>query len=173
MYLLDTDAVSQVIKRNPSIPFIRKLASTDVEKQFTTTITVGELVYGAYRLGTRGAALLERLEKTLLPNLPILPLCCRSSTPVWRSTGCTRTSRAADWRCRYAHCGHCTRPRLHGSHRQPPALSAGTRFTGSKLARRTILSAVQEEVPYQTLCLAHQDSRSPGRRRRTPCRARR
>jgi predicted nucleic acid-binding protein len=30
-------------------------------------------VYGAHRLEARTDALLERLEKTLLPNLPILP----------------------------------------------------------------------------------------------------
>lgn len=32
MYLFDTDAISQVIKRSPSIPFIRRLASIDIEK---------------------------------------------------------------------------------------------------------------------------------------------
>ena len=73
MYLFDTDILSNLLRRMPSTILIAKLASVPPEQQFTSSITLGELVYGAYKLGTRGAALLERLEKTLLPNLPILP----------------------------------------------------------------------------------------------------
>jgi tRNA(fMet)-specific endonuclease VapC len=73
MYLFDTDILSNLLRRMPSTTLIAKLASVPPEQQFTSSITLGELVYGAYKLGTRGAALLERLEKTLLPNLPILP----------------------------------------------------------------------------------------------------
>jgi predicted nucleic acid-binding protein len=73
MYLFDTDILSSLLRRMPSTTLIAKLASVPPEQQFTSSITLGELVYGAYKLGTRGAALLERLEKTLLPNLPILP----------------------------------------------------------------------------------------------------
>lgn len=73
MYLFDTDILSNLLRRMPSTILIAKLASVPPEQQFTSSITLGELVYGAHRLGTRGTALLERLEKTLLPNLPILP----------------------------------------------------------------------------------------------------
>jgi tRNA(fMet)-specific endonuclease VapC len=73
MYLLDTDILSNLMKRSPSPILIVKLASVPVEQQFTSSITLGELVYGAHRLEARTDALLERLEKTLLPNLPILP----------------------------------------------------------------------------------------------------
>ena len=72
MYLFDTDAISQVIKKSPSISFIRKLASVDPEKQFTTTITVGELVYGAYK-SNRPEYFIEKLEKLVWPNIQILP----------------------------------------------------------------------------------------------------
>ena len=72
MYLFDTDAISQVIKRSPSIPLIRKLASTDIEKQFTTTITVGELVCGAFK-SNRPEFFIEKLEKLVWPNIHILP----------------------------------------------------------------------------------------------------
>ena len=57
----------------PSTTLIVKLASIPPEQQLTSSITFGELLYRAHRLGTQGATLLERLEKTLLPNLPILP----------------------------------------------------------------------------------------------------
>lgn len=73
MYLLDTDILSNLLKRAPSTTLIAKLASMPIEQQFTSSITLGELVYGAYRLRTRASALLEQLEKTLLPNLPVLP----------------------------------------------------------------------------------------------------
>ena len=42
------------------------------EDQFTSSVTLGELLYGAHR-SSRTAALLERIEETLLPELPILP----------------------------------------------------------------------------------------------------
>jgi predicted nucleic acid-binding protein len=72
MYLFDTDAISQVIKRSPSLSFIRKLASTDIEQQFTTTITVGELVYGAFK-SNRPDFFIEKLERLVWPNIRILP----------------------------------------------------------------------------------------------------
>lgn len=73
MYLLDTDILSNLMKRVPSTKLIAKLASVPIEQQFTSSITLGELVYGAHRLGPRAAVLLERLDKTLLPNLSVLP----------------------------------------------------------------------------------------------------
>jgi predicted nucleic acid-binding protein len=71
MYLFDTDAVSQIIKKSPSISFIRKLASIDPDSQFTTTITVGELVYGAHKSG-RPEYFIEKLEQLVWPNIQVL-----------------------------------------------------------------------------------------------------
>jgi tRNA(fMet)-specific endonuclease VapC len=73
MYLLDTDILSNLLKRTPSPTLIGRLAAVPVEQQFTSSITLGELVYGAARLGTRGGMLLDLIEQTLLPNLPVLP----------------------------------------------------------------------------------------------------
>ncbi|MEK7280942.1 MAG: PIN domain-containing protein [Chloroflexota bacterium] len=73
MYLLDTDILSNLLRRVPSTTLITKLASVPIEQQFTSSITLGELIYGAYRLRTRTGALLAQLEKVLLPNLPVLP----------------------------------------------------------------------------------------------------
>ena len=72
MFLFDTDALSQIIKKNPSIAFIRKLASIEPEKQFTSSITVGELVYGAHK-SDRPLYFIEKLEKLVWPNIQILP----------------------------------------------------------------------------------------------------
>lgn len=73
MYLLDTDILSNLLRRTPSTSLIARLASVPQEEQFTSSITLGELVYGAYRLRERTHALLEKLEESLLPNLPVLP----------------------------------------------------------------------------------------------------
>ena len=73
MYLLDTDILSNLLRRAPSTALIAKLASVPPEQQFTSSITLGELVYGAHRLTERTAALLQCLDETLLPNLPVLP----------------------------------------------------------------------------------------------------
>ena len=73
MYLLDTDILSNLAKRTPSTALVAKLASVPPEEQFTSSITLGELVYGAYRLRTHTSLFLDRLEGALLPNLPVLP----------------------------------------------------------------------------------------------------
>ena len=73
MYLLDTDILSNIVKRTPSTALVAKLALVPQEAQFTSSITLGEMVYGAYKLQTHTHLLLDRLEKALLPNLPVLP----------------------------------------------------------------------------------------------------
>ena len=73
MYLLDTDILSNLLKKSPSTTLIAKLASVPTEQQFTSSITLGELVYGAYRLGPRGTLLIEQINSKLLPDLPVLP----------------------------------------------------------------------------------------------------
>ncbi|MBI4288715.1 MAG: type II toxin-antitoxin system VapC family toxin [Chloroflexi bacterium] len=83
MYLLDTDILSNLFRRTPSTTLIARLASVPSERQFTSSITLGELVYGCLRLGAGGRALLERLENMLLAHLPVLPF----DAPAARSYG--------------------------------------------------------------------------------------
>jgi len=73
MYLLDTDILSNLMGRCPSTALIAKLAAVPPEQQFTSSVTLGELIAGACRLGQRSTALLSRLEMRLIPNLQILP----------------------------------------------------------------------------------------------------
>ncbi|MDO8689640.1 MAG: PIN domain-containing protein [Dehalococcoidia bacterium] len=72
MYLLDTDILSGLLKRTPSTTLIARLAAVPPDQQFTSSITLGELIYGAHRLGARADALLGQLDRVLLPNLPVL-----------------------------------------------------------------------------------------------------
>lgn len=72
MYLFDTDALSQIIRRSPSLTFVRRLASIPSDQQITSTITIGEMVYGAYK-SDRPEYFIEKLEKLVWPNIQALP----------------------------------------------------------------------------------------------------
>ena len=73
MYLLDTDVLSNLLKRAPSMALITKLATVPAEAQFTSSITLGELLYGARRRGPLADHLLAQIETRLLSELPVLP----------------------------------------------------------------------------------------------------
>ena len=72
MFLFDTDIISNLIRPAPSPVVIGHLAATPPEQQFTSAITVGELVYGAYRSG-RAQYFLEKLNARVLSGLTVLP----------------------------------------------------------------------------------------------------
>jgi len=72
MYLLDTDILSNLMKRSPSSVLVEKLTRVPPEQQSTSSITLGELVYGARRLREHTDFLMAKIEDVLLPNLPVL-----------------------------------------------------------------------------------------------------
>ena len=51
MIVLDTDAVSELLRRGPLDRLPQRLARTNPETLSTTAITLGELAYGAARVG--------------------------------------------------------------------------------------------------------------------------
>lgn len=71
MFLFDTDILSNILKRDPSPSVLKRLAAIPAKEQFTTTITVGEMVYGAYR-SKRPDYFLEKLAQSVWPNVNIL-----------------------------------------------------------------------------------------------------
>lgn len=71
MYILDTDTLSNLFKKHPSTQLIQKLASVSIDAQYTTSINIGEMVYGASRI-PRGEALLEKIKKIIHPD-QVLP----------------------------------------------------------------------------------------------------
>ena len=73
MYLLDTDTISGLTARRPSPILLAKFASTPIEQRYISSITVGELLYGALRLGQQGTALLIRIEAILKQIHSVLP----------------------------------------------------------------------------------------------------
>ena len=71
MYLFDTDVLSNLMKRSPSHDLLKRVDSVPVGSQFTSSITLGELVYGARRRGS--GSLMEKIEERVAAKLPILP----------------------------------------------------------------------------------------------------
>ena len=51
-YCFDTDVLSATMRRDPPLDLIRRLASTPAIAQCITSITLGELVYGAAKAGS-------------------------------------------------------------------------------------------------------------------------
>ncbi len=71
MYLFDTDSLSNILKKNPSTLLIEKLMALPGELQFTTSINISEIYFGAYRSVNR-KKILQAYEKKVFPNLNIL-----------------------------------------------------------------------------------------------------
>jgi len=71
MYLFDTDIITNVFKKRPSEKLLRRLSGTGRRNQFISTITVSEIVYGAWK-SIDPRRHLDNLEKILLPSVNIL-----------------------------------------------------------------------------------------------------
>ncbi|MGQ0775336.1 MAG: PIN domain-containing protein [Pseudonocardiales bacterium] len=70
-YCFDTDILSATIKPAPPLHLIRRLATVAPQDQFTTSITVGELIYGAQRAGR--VELSTRVEQIIRHAQTVLP----------------------------------------------------------------------------------------------------
>lgn len=71
MYCFDTDVLSAVLRREPPLHLVRRLARVPATEQSTTAITLGELVYGAARRGS--AELAERVRELVVSAQIVLP----------------------------------------------------------------------------------------------------
>ena len=72
MVLLDTDIVSHLAGPRRRAPVAARLARIPRHRQFTTTITVGELLYGLARRGGR-PELRTELQELVLDRIEALP----------------------------------------------------------------------------------------------------
>lgn len=70
-YCFDTDIISAAIKRAPPMHLVRRLATIAPHDQFTTSITVGELIYGARRVGRPDLS--SRVENAVRRAQTVLP----------------------------------------------------------------------------------------------------
>ena len=69
------------MKRSPSSALVAKVARIPLEQQFTSSVTLGELAYGAHRPKECTAILMGKIEDILLPNLPVLSF---DAAAAWR-----------------------------------------------------------------------------------------
>jgi tRNA(fMet)-specific endonuclease VapC len=72
MILLDTDVVSNLLRSSPLPNLLRRLAAVPPDQLFTSSITIGELVYGAHR-SVRTAEIIRRLAEDVWPYVTVLP----------------------------------------------------------------------------------------------------
>ena len=71
MYLFDTDTITNVLKKRPSPKLIKNLRKIHPKEQFISTVTISEIVYGAYK-SQRPNFHIQNLESILLPAVNIV-----------------------------------------------------------------------------------------------------
>lgn len=71
-YLFDTDALSEVMRREPNATYMAWLRRIAREEQYTSAVSIGELFQGACRSPGR-SVLLQRIEEFVLPAITVLP----------------------------------------------------------------------------------------------------
>ena len=71
MFLFDTDILSNIIKRKPSDVLIDRLQTVPKQSQYTSSINIGEIYYGAYR-SIRKDQILKAFEESVFPNITVL-----------------------------------------------------------------------------------------------------
>ena len=77
MYMFDTDILSNLMRKSPSHELQARIGAVPVEEQFTSSITLGELVYGAHK--RRSERLLKEAER-VMAHLQILPFDADAAT---------------------------------------------------------------------------------------------
>jgi tRNA(fMet)-specific endonuclease VapC len=71
MYLIDTNILSEIIKKSPNKNFIEKLKTIPSAALFTSTICVMEMRYGALKRGNP-SDLWPRIEQHILSRVRVL-----------------------------------------------------------------------------------------------------
>jgi len=71
MYLFDTDIITNIFKKSPSPLLVNRLAGTAKNAQHISTITISEIVYGAWK-SVKPQHHLRNLEEILLPAVNIV-----------------------------------------------------------------------------------------------------
>lgn len=71
MFLFDTDIITNVLKKTPSHALLQKLDGLPRTRQYISTITISEIVYGAFK-SNRPEYHLNNLEHILLPSVNVV-----------------------------------------------------------------------------------------------------
>lgn len=71
MYLFDTNIITHVFRKRPSEKLLARLSEVSQQDQHISTITIAEIVYGAWK-STEPRRHLDHLEQVLLPAVNIV-----------------------------------------------------------------------------------------------------
>ncbi|MCI5208743.1 MAG: type II toxin-antitoxin system VapC family toxin [Candidatus Electrothrix sp. ATG2] len=71
MFLFDTDVITNVLKKAPAQTLLQRLDGLPQNQQYISTITVSEIVYGAFK-SNRPEYHLNNLEQVLLPSVNVV-----------------------------------------------------------------------------------------------------
>jgi len=71
-YLFDTDAITNIFKKKPSLKLVENLKTLPKEAQYVATITISEIVYGAMK-SNRPEFHLQNMKQIIIPSVNILP----------------------------------------------------------------------------------------------------
>jgi predicted nucleic acid-binding protein len=71
MYLLDTDTLSGLMKRSPSSALLARFAVTSLRDRHTSSISIGELIYGALKSVDRREYLLGQIQRRALADVRV------------------------------------------------------------------------------------------------------
>jgi predicted nucleic acid-binding protein len=72
-YLLDTNVLSEVVKKRPSVAVLHHLREAPQNALYTSVVSVMEMRFGAVR-SAAGSILWERIRRDVLARVKILPL---------------------------------------------------------------------------------------------------
>ncbi|RWX50385.1 tRNA(fMet)-specific endonuclease VapC [Candidatus Electrothrix marina] len=71
MFLFDTDVITNILKKRPSEFLLERLAALSRNRQYISTVTISEIVYGAVK-SNRPEYHLNNLEQVLLPSVSVV-----------------------------------------------------------------------------------------------------
>lgn len=78
MYLMDTNILSELVKKNPNANFMARLRTTPADALFSVSICIMELRYGATKRGNP-PGLWTMIEQQILPRIRILSFSYREA----------------------------------------------------------------------------------------------
>lgn len=78
MYLFDTDAITNILKKKPSKKLLKNIRPVSKREGNISTITLGEIIYGAYKSPNPDFHL-NNLKTILLPLINILTFNSRAA----------------------------------------------------------------------------------------------
>jgi len=78
MYLFDTDAITNILKKKPSSKMLEKIGKVSKRQSYISAITLGEIIYGAFKSSNPGLHL-KNLKEILLPMVNLVTFDSRAA----------------------------------------------------------------------------------------------